>query len=252
VRRVILRPLAAALVASATLPAAAIAIRADRDPAEYAELATRYASATALGDRGAGVLIAPRWVLTAASVGQALHAGDKARIGDGEAEVQSVSVAPGEVALVLLRAPVQGLEPTPIYRADDERGKGVVIVGFGATGTLGATAMARGGRKLGAINTVDRVDATTLALELKKPDEASDLQGAAAPGDAGAPAFLQTKEGLFVAGIARGPEGARLPKEGDVDLYARVSALAQWIDVAMFKAASEEANLSSRRGPGPN
>ncbi len=239
------------------LPAAAIAIRADRDPEEYAELATRYVSALELGAHGTGVLIAPRWILTADSVGRALRPGDKLPMGTGRKinptpEVQSVAVAADGVALVLLRAPVDDVKPTPVYRASDEKGKTVVIVGYGAAGIIGSAAMTRAGPKLAAINTVDRVETATLGLEVKKPDDASDLQGAAAPGDAGAPAFIETRDGLFVAGIARGPAGERLPKEGDIDLYARVSALAQWIDVAMFKAAAEEANLSSRRRPGPN
>jgi hypothetical protein len=244
---VILRSIAAVLAASLALPAAAIAIRADRDPEEYVELATRYVSAVALGAHGEGTLIAPRWLLTAASVGRALRAGERLRIGRGDAEVQSVFVAPAGVALVLLRAPVEGVEPTPIYRAPDEMGKTVVIVGHGATGTLGSTTIIRNSPKLAAINTVDRVGGDTLILEVKKPDDASDLQGAAAPGDAGAPAIMETRDGLFVAGIARGPSAERLPKEGDIDVYARVSAQAAWIDAAMFKAASEEAVAATKR-----
>jgi hypothetical protein len=245
---------AAALAASLALPAAAIAIRADRDPEEYAELATRYVSAVALGTHGTGVLIAPRWILTADSVGRVLRPGEKLQMGTGRKsnltpEVQSVALAPDGIALVLLRAPLDDVEPTPIYRTSDEKGKTVVIVGYGAVGVIGSEAMTRAGPRLAAINTVDRVETTTLGLAVKKPDDASDLQGAAAPGDAGAPAFIETRDGLFVAGIARGPGGAGIPKEGDVDLYARVSALAQWIDVAMFKAAAEEATAATKARP---
>jgi hypothetical protein len=237
--------------ALAALPAFAIVTRPDRDDAEYLELASRYSSAVTLGDYGEGALIAPRWVLTAASVARALgeaRGATHVRVGERDSEVQSVFVAPeGEIALVLLREPVAGIEPTPIHRESDEQGKGVVIVGHGATGRIGAEPIHRDGRKRGAINTVDRVDPRTLALEIKKPDDASDLQGAAGPGDEGAPAFVEVKGRLSVAGIALGPRGAALPKAGDADVYARVSAFAAWIDDTMFKAAAEEAAASTQK-----
>ena len=56
-----------ALVCAVSLPAGAILIRADRDDAEYLELATKYAASVAIGPVDAeGVLIAPSWVLTSA------------------------------------------------------------------------------------------------------------------------------------------------------------------------------------------
>lgn len=245
-----LRLVALALLCAA-LPAAALVIRADRDDDEYLELATRYAAAIALGSHGEGALIAPRWVLTSASVGRALAQAKGARlaIGGAESEVQAVLLPPpvreGDIALVLLRTAVSGVEPTPIYRESDERGKGLVIVGHGATGVVGAATLARDGRKRAAINTVDRADATTLTLLIKGPDEASDLQGAAAPGDEGAPAFTEIKGALFVAGVAHGPAGGAAPKAGEPDIYTRVSAFAPWIDEAMFRAAADEAQAST-------
>ena len=240
--------LAAALAA---VPAFAIVIRPDRDDAEYLELASRYSSAVALGDYGEGALIAPRWVLTAASVARALgeaRGTTRLRVGERDYDVQSVFAAPeGGIALVLLREPVAGVEPTPIHRESDERGQGVVIVGHGAMGRIGAEPVHRDGRKRGAINTVDRVDARTLALEIRSPDDASDLQGAAGPGDEGAPAFIEAKGRLSVAGIAQGPRGGALPKAGDADVYARVSAFASWIDDTMFKAAADEAAASTAK-----
>ncbi len=239
--------------ALAALPAFAIVTRPDRDDAEYLELASRYSSAVALGDYGEGALIAPRWVLTAASVARALgqaRGAARLRVGDREHEVQSVFAAPeGDIALVLLREPVAGIEPTPVYRESDEQGKGVVIVGHGATGRIGAEPIHRDGRMRGAINTVDRADARTLALGIKKPDEASDMQGAAGPGDEGAPAFIEIKGRLFVAGIAHGPRAGAIPKPGDTDDYTRVSAFAAWIDDTMFKAAADEAAAASGQAP---
>lgn len=228
--------LLAAIAASA--PAAGIVTRPDRDEAEYIELASRYASAVALGSYGEGALIAPRWILTSSDVARAMREAKGAlrlRIGAEDHAVQSLITPPagnaGDIALVLLREPVTDVEATPIYRASDEHGKALVIAAH----------------KRAGINTVDRVDVATLAMRLKAPDEASDLQGAAGPGDEGAPAFIETNGRLFVAGIAQGPRGGGVPKVGDWDVYTRVSASAAWIDDAMFKAAAEEAAATSTK-----
>ena len=234
----------AALV-SFPLPAGAILIRPDRDDAEYLELATRYPASIALPAGGEGVLVAPRWVLTAAHRAKALQEmkpAPKLSLGGRDHDIESIHLHPewksgeaNDIALVLLRKDVAGVEPTPIYRASDEPGKGVVIVGHGESGKIGAKAMAGDGRKRAAINTVDRVAPRTLGLRIKPADEASDLQGAAAPGDSGGPAIVETKDGLFVAGIGHGPVG-------DWETYARISAFAPWIDAVMLDIARKEAN----------
>jgi hypothetical protein len=250
--------------ALAALPAFAIVTRPDRDDAEYLELASRYGSALALGGYGEGVLIAPRWILTSADVANALRAGrvTRLRVGGGEHEIRETLVAPesthGDIALILLREPVAGIEPTPLHRERDERGKPVVIASHGASGTIGGSSVARDGRQRAAINTIERVDDATFVLEVKKPDDASDLQGAAAAGDEGAPAYIEAKGRLSVAGIAQGPRGGAIPRAGDEDVYTRVSAFVPWIEEAMFNAAAAEAaaatqpssSSSRRRGPG--
>lgn len=231
----------------AALPAGAVVRRADRDDAEYLELASRYRSALALGGFGEGVLIAPRWILTSASVAAALREAHASRLAIGATahDIQSIVVAPealhADLALVLLKDGVTGIEPTPLHREGDEQGKAVVVVGHGASGFIGGRADVRDGRARGAINTIDRVEATRLDLRVKANDDASDLQGAAAAGDEGAPAYLESKGRLSVAGIAIGPRGGAVPKVGDSDAYTRVSAFTGWIDDAMFRAAAQEA-----------
>jgi hypothetical protein len=256
-----MRHLSAALLAAALLPApaAAILIRADRDDAEYVELATRYASSVLLNaPDGEGVLIAPRWVLTAAHRAKALQemkALPKLRFADRDYEIQAMfphadwkKGGPGDVALILLKEPVRGVEPTRPYRDPDESGKTVVIVGHGLTGTLGGKPLPRekwDRRKRAAINTVDRVTPRVLGLQIKKAEDASDLQGAAAPGDSGGPAYIQVGDALFVAGIGYATDDTHadgiIGNTGDWQLYTRVSAFVPWIEAVMLDVARHEA-----------
>ena len=220
----------------AAAPAYAIVIRPDRDDAEYIELATRYPSTVALDapDGGEGVLIAPRWVLTSASRAKALQEkkpSAKVRFGEDNPEVQSVFVHPAweggadnDIGLLLLRKAVR-IEPNALYREPDEKGKSVATAGHGS-----ADRKARA-----SINTVDRVDAHTLGLRVKPLDDASDLQGAATPGDIGGPAFVEVPAGIFVAGILS-------TIAGEWQDYARVSAFVPWIEAVMLDVATKEMN----------
>lgn len=214
------RFLAAACACLCAWPALALVTRTDRDDAEYLELASRYTSALRLtAPAGEGVLIAPRWILSAARA----KAPARVRIGGRDHAVQAGYMhAESGIALLLLKEPVSAVEATPIYRGGDEAGKGLVITGHGGDG-----------RKRAGINTIDRVEAKTLEVRIKQGDEASDLQGALTPAELGAPAYLQVGDDLFVAGIATTVAGGR-------ETYARVSALAGWIDDTMFRAGSEE------------
>lgn len=225
------------LAACIATPSAALLIRPDRDDAEYLELATRYPSAISLGAQGGeGVLIAPRWVLTTArGASSSLRTrGSGLSIAGKRHAVQAVFAHPdADIDLVYLKDAVTGIEPTPIYRRDDEAGKGVVIVGHGPTGRIDGDAAARDGRKRAAINTVARVLGKMFLVAVKPLDDASDLQGALTPAETGAPAFIERDDDIRVAGLA-------LRTEGGNETYLRVSAFAEWIDTTMLDAAFAE------------
>jgi hypothetical protein len=255
-----MRPILAALLVMLAMPAAAILVRSDRDDAEYLELAGKYPTSVLLNaPDGDGVLIAPRWILTAAHMARALQElkpVPRIPIEGRQYEIQSFYVHPdwrkgnpgSDIALLYLkRAVPDSIEPTPLYKEKDEGGKTVVVVGHGNTGKIGEKPLAKelwDKKKRAAINTVDRVSPRILGLKIKPPDEASDLQGATSPGDGGCPLFVETPEGLRVIGIASATEDTNangiVGDAGDWESYARVSHFAPWIEATMLGVEKEE------------
>ena len=235
------RFLVAVLAFAAIFPAKALLIRADRDDAEYRELATRYTAAVALPGGGEAVLIAPGWLLTTARRAQALPKDARVRIGEDTYRVKSIRVHPAfaggsanDIALVQLRSGVpEEIEPLRLYRGTEEGGKAVVIVAHGVGGTIGGAAKSTDAVARGAINTIDRLGERVFGIRIKPGEEASDLQGALTAAETGAPAIVETTQGLFVVGIATGIDG-------EWEDFARVSAYVPWIEAAMLDTAKRE------------
>jgi hypothetical protein len=237
--------LAACLAAVIALPAHALLIRADRDDAEYLELATRYASSLWLEPvSSGGALIAQRWILTDGESARRLDAMQPRpalRIGGEEAKVQAVFIAPNErLGLVLLAGPLRNTQVNPAYRGGDELGRTVALSSFGATGTIGAAGTRSDARRRAGVNTIDEVQGHTLGLRIKPLDNASDLQAAATDGDRGSPAYVENDDGIFVVGIAAASQPAA--SFGAVDSYVRTSTSFLWIEQTMLEQAKQEMN----------
>ena len=219
--------------------AAAIVVRHDRDDAKYRELGERFPAVASFGRAGAGALIAPHWVLTAAHVAAGLRQAATIEFGGRVYTVERVilhpawkDMGPADIALVKLTGPVEGVTPLRIYSGRDEAGKTIVFVGHGGTGT-GLTGPRRpeDGLKRGATNVIDRVDDDWLYFTFDEPPAGTDLEGISGPGDSGGPAILERNGIAEILGVSvygqpgtrgRGTYGAR---EG----YTRVSTHVAWV-----------------------
>jgi len=220
---------------SFALPAAAILIRPDRDDSEYLELATHYSSSVRLKEpAGEGVLVAARWILTTAASARKLQESKVKRIAVGSSEGEIVKIELHEgLGLIALKSDVKGVPFTPVYRGGGEGGQTVIVASRGATGKIGSSGTSSDGKARASINTIENVTTSSFQMRIKPAADASDLQGALAPSDLGAAAYLRTSAGMMVAGLA-------LSTDGTVETYARLSAYSNWIDAAMLKLADQE------------
>ncbi len=110
-----------------------VIIRHDRPDARYLALGSRHPAVVRVGTRlGDGTPVGDRWVLTAAHVARGLmsRSGEKVVIVGGRRvparraflHPKWVDMAPQDIALLELDAPVPGVAPIPFYEVRNERG----------------------------------------------------------------------------------------------------------------------------------
>ena len=229
-----------ALVAvAALLPqrAASIVVRHDKSLALARELAADYPSAVSVLPDGAGVLVAPKWVLTAAHVAdQGSGTPLSVLLGTEAYRVIGTHVHPDwrgegthDIALLELAEPVRGVAPAELYRGRDEVGLDVIFVGPGDVG-LGSTGPVGSAENLhAATNSVDAATEEWLIFSFTEPPGGTEFEGVSGPGDSGGPALATVEGKLFVVGISVGADG-EVGRYGVTEIYSRVSTYADWID----------------------
>lgn len=224
--------LALCLLAVSTT-AGAIVIRADVDDVRYQIPANAVPALADLPGEGHGVLIASRWVVTAAHAISWQMSVDEVTIGGKPRKVATIikylgyrtlpdSIAKdamassdfskihaflsnsNDIALIELASPVTDVAPMPLYRRSNEKGNTVEIVGKGATGNGLTGEIIRGSHRTElrrAYNLVTGVSDHWLWYTFDAPPAAMPLEGFAGGGDSGGPVILDEKGKKELAGL---------------------------------------------------
>ena len=163
-----------------------------------------YESVGIVNGQCSGTLIAPNAVLTAAHCIPESGSQDF-EVGGRSYAAQQVTVHPQyssddiDLAVMILRESVVGVEPTEINRVAPRVGQILTLVGFGATGTPQAGHDGSFGVKHVGETPIDEVTSTLVNWNYDDPSEAN-----TAPGDSGGAAFLEVDGKLVLAGVTSG------------------------------------------------
>jgi len=132
------------------LPATAIIRRHDRDDARYLAAAAPYDYVVDLNlPGGAGTLIAPRWVVTAAHAAKLMKSSHVVKIAGKPYEVAKCVIFPDggegkdDIALLKLATAAADVKPVPIYEGTQEDHEPGIVTfvgqGFSGDGLSGPT-----------------------------------------------------------------------------------------------------------------
>lgn len=246
-----------ALTAFTLSPSSAYAIitRHDVDDAQYVVDGADYPALVNLFEPGdcLATLVHPSVLLTVAHCAADLDTGVSLTVGTESRTVTTIALHPRwndgdafDVALVRLDTPVLSVQPIPLYRAEDEVGAEIELLGRGlhGSGERGESGATDDGQLRRATNTVDAVDDHFLRLTFDPPEReaVTMFEGVGAGGDSGGPVLLR-KDGItYLAGLNAWGDSCDVGvgQYKASDYQTRVSQFLPWIDAGIAGRDSDE------------
>ena len=252
-----------------TLPvsAGAIVLRDDVDDAQYRIDGSEFPALADMPGEGHGVLIAPRWVVTAAHAAPMDGMGAEVVIDGSPYRVERVYLHPGyrkmpealgkealatgdpsrihaflansdDIALIRLAAPVEAVRPVRLYRGTEEVTRIAALIGKGATGN-GVDGQVPDGPHRAALrrayNAITGANDRYLWYRFDPPPQGLPLEGALGSGDSGGPLFVEDQSTSQLVGL--GSWITAIPEHaleagfyGQVVYNVRISSYVEWIE----------------------
>jgi len=272
-----IRLLLLGLLAASSTPSA-IVIRDDVDDSKYRVPLSELPALVDMPSEGHGVLIAPKWVITAAHTITWQSEIKQVTINGVHRDVERLVIHTGykkppqelldqalatwdwtlfrvllsssdDIALVKLAQPVTDVSPVVIKKSGVEFGQTVKIIGKGATGNgvngynfndSHRTELRR------AFNKVTSVHGRWFCYMFDKPTDALPLEGGAGSGDSGGPILVQAEKDWLLVGLTSwvDPQSAiRTPgRYGQFSCNVRLSHYKDWIESVISEKPQAKAN----------